>query len=120
MKKFLKFYLWFYVPLGIFGMFTVAEAPVSDNFDLIRNLISLFLSPVAIYLYAYEKNWLSSMFWKFFSFLFVADAVYDIFYMQRVYPKLPFLAVFISWAFGVVIIIPAFYAQFAYAFKKAK
>jgi hypothetical protein len=120
MKKFIKFYIWFYMLVGIWGVVMILGKE-SSVLEILRNTLFWVLGPIGVFLYINGKKWLPTFFWKSYFFLMIADVVYDFFYMKK-FEVQPVgsseIAYLLSWLFGALFVVPVMITIYQYAFTK--
>lgn len=73
-------------------------------------LLSVF-GPIGLFLFAYRKKWLHTIFWKIYFLYWIIDFAYVCFYKVKVFG-------YISTTLYSIILIPSFIGLFLHAFKQ--
>jgi hypothetical protein len=117
MKTFLKFYIWIYLIMVLFGLVSLVKIDY-PTLHVTRNVIISILSPTCVFLYAYNKRWLPDYFWKIYFFFYLADTIYD-FVAGRLRGQFSSpSAYYLTSLISLIILVPVIIAIYRYAFKK--
>jgi hypothetical protein len=116
LRTLMKFYFWPYLAVEVIGTwmtfcrrFPVGETLLSSALDA--------LCLVCVFLYAFDKKWLSPVFWQACFILVVADILYHLLFpgmVMEIPSRFLYFGVFF---FGLVLSLPALIAMYLYAFK---
>ena len=107
--------MWFFGFISSIGIYSMVKGTVISPPNIVVIAVANFLALVCMFLYAYNKKWLPSNFWKIFLFAYTAWLTYNsvhLFFSGKTFSDVG------GALFGIVLFIPVSFAAYQIGFKR--